>query len=115
MRKHQEIKMATITLEHLHRNGTPDIGKIGEGATILMYSDTYPCTIIARTGKTVTVQEDNHKIESGTWPDFDYSYSPNPEGPVTIFRWSNSHGWQNKNAGRKLLIGTRRYYRDPTF
>jgi hypothetical protein len=105
--------MATITLEHLYKNGTSEQGKVGDGATILMYSDTHPATIIARTAKTLTVQEDNHKIESGTWPDFQYSYSPNPNGAITVFHWSAKKGWQA--SGRRLLVGERRYYNDPTF
>lgn len=105
--------MATITLDHLFKNGTAEEGKIGDGATVLLYSDTYPATVIARTPKSITVQEDNHKIESGTWPDFQYSYTPNPEGKITVFHWSAKKGWQA--PGYRLLIGRRRYYNDPSF
>jgi hypothetical protein len=105
--------MATITLAHLFKNGTSEEGKVGDGATILLYSDSYAVTIIARTAKSITVQEDNRHIASGTWPDFQYTYSRNPDGKVTIFRWSAKKGWQA--PGYRLLIGDRRYYQDPTF
>lgn len=105
--------MATITLSHLCRNGTPEEGKIGDGATILLYSDSYAATIISRTPKSITVQEDSRQLESGEFPDFHYLYDRDPSGRVTTFHWSNKKGWQA--PGYRLLIGTRRHYIDPTF
>lgn len=107
--------MATVTIESFYKNGNPAEGSVGDGATILMYSDTYPATIIARTAKTITVQQDNAKVIAGVWPDYQYAYTPNADGVVTLFRFSTKRGWVNKKMGRRLLIGTRRYYQDPTF
>ena len=107
--------MATITIDHLYHNGTPEQGRIGDAATILYCSDSHPVPIISRTAKSITVREDSHKIESGTWPDFTYSYSPNPAGEVKTYHWSDKKGWQDKNGGTRLLVGHRRYYQDPTF
>lgn len=105
--------MATITMDHLYKNGKPADAKIGDAATILWYSDTTPATIIARTPKSLTVQEDSHKVASGTWPDFTYEYERNPDGVIRKFHWSEKKGWQAE--GLRLLVGNRRYYRDPTF
>jgi hypothetical protein len=105
--------MPTITYQHLCRNTDPTTAKVGDGCTILWYTDTQPATIISRTAKSLTVQVDAHKIESGEWPNFRYSYTPDPEGVVTKFHWSATKGWQAR--GTRLLVGDRRYYQDPTF
>lgn len=88
--------------------------KVGDGATICMWSDRHACTIIKVTRCTVTVQEDkairtdtNGMSESQT-----YSYEPDPNGATYVFRKTKS-GWKSKGVG--LLIGVRRHYYDYSF
>jgi hypothetical protein len=108
--------MATITMDHFCKNGDHTKGAIGDGCTLLLYSDTYPATIVKRTPKTLTVQVDQETIVGGKWPDLEYTYAPNPKGDITTYFWSDKHGWvNNKATARRCLVGERRYYRDPTF
>lgn len=91
---------------------------IGMGATFCIGSDSYPATVIDITpsGKTVTIQEDNYEIISGSSHDgsAEYTYSANPNGRVISFRYSTkSKNW--KNSSYRAYFGIRRKYYDPHF
>lgn len=88
--------------------------KVGDGATICMWSDRHAATIIKVTPYTVTVQEDkairtdtNGMSESQT-----YRYEPDPHGATYTFR-KTKNGWKCKGVG--LTIGVRRHYYDYSF
>lgn len=88
---------------------------VGMGATICGYTDRHPATIIKVTRCQVHVQEDNAtRIDkNGMSEDQTYTYCPNPEGRVLVFR-KTKHGWKDKNKAG-LLIGHRRKYHDFSF
>lgn len=81
-----------------------DTAKVGDGATYKIHTDTQPMTIISRTAKSVTVQEDKATLLNGfnsgeadalefspggfcghTSGRQRYTFEPNPEGAISKF------------------------------
>ncbi len=106
-------------------DGAP-MPKAGDGATVLMWSDRYPATILrvqtfksgSRKGELnrVTVQRDIATIVSGSQQDGSarYEYERDETGPVDYFRMNNK-GQLVSPSGYKLRIGSREKYYDPHF
>ena len=90
--------------------------EIGMGATKVVGSDRYPCTIIDITssGKTLTVQEDKAtRLDNNGMSSLqEYLYEENPDGEIERFRMTK-RGWRNGSVG--LIIGTREKYYDFDF
>ena len=88
--------------------------EIGMAATILMHSDRYPATVIAKTPNTVTVQHDNFKrIDSnGMSESQQYEYEQNLNGSIERF-WVTKRGWRRGHTA--LGLGWREYYYDFSF
>ena len=90
---------------------------VGKGATIHSGSDRYPATIVKVTGSQVHARQDiaepaeGHDYYNGQ----KYTYRPDPEAPVKVFR-KNKHGRYQASGGYpKLSIGIRSRYEDPSF
>jgi hypothetical protein len=89
--------------------------EVGMGATILMFSDRHPATIVkVLTPRKILVQEDNAKRtdKNGMSESQDYTYTPNPKAPVRTFTRRKDGGWQESKSSPTLLIGTRDKYHD---
>lgn len=88
---------------------------VGMGATICCWTDRHAGTIVKVTRCQVHVQLDvaTRTDSNGMSECQTYSYSPNPNGGVTVFR-KTKRGWRSKN-GYGLLIGSRREYYDYSF
>jgi hypothetical protein len=129
--KEMEMKLGTETgslMNHVF-SGYNDVPAVGMGATILMWSDREPATIIEVNEKKryIVVQEDNAKRidTNGMSESQDYEYSPNPEGSKRIYRKMKNGRWQehyiNPETGRLvkgggyLSIGDREKYHDFSF
>jgi hypothetical protein len=100
--------------------------KVGDGATILMWSDREPATVVevirfttgARKGevKAVVIQEDNYKVIMGSMHDGSarYNYSRNEDAPRVTYTKDRAGRFKNK-GGRVLSIGKRDKWYDPSF
>lgn len=103
---------------------------IGEGATILAWTDRYACTVIAWDAKAgvLTVQRDHAKRAdaNGMSEDQDYTYEANRDAEPRYFKMDKQDRWYevtknprtqrwNKSGGRGLLLGVRREYYDFSF
>lgn len=95
---------------------TPEVGM---GATILMFSDTYACTVIKiHSPKRVTVQEDTaiRTDKNGMSESQDYTFTPNPEGPTYVVTLRKNGQWiiegQSMKQGTVVRLGGRRRYFD---
>lgn len=88
--------------------------KVGDGATICMWSDRQACTVIKVTRCTVTVQEDKaiRTDTNGMSECQTYRYEPDPDVATYVFR-KTKNGWKSKGLG--LLIGVRCHYYDYSF
>lgn len=89
--------------------------QVGMGATITAYTDRYAATIVKVTAVQVHVRRDiaTRIDKNGFSESQEYSYQPNPEALIDIFR-KTKRGWRN-SAGNGLLIGERRAYHDFSF
>ena len=104
------------------RNTMPIKPEIGMGATWNSGSDCYPCTIIAmsKSGKTVTLQDDECKVISGHQDDGTacYEYSRCPNGRIQGATMRKDGGYRLKGFSKGygyVNIGIRRRYYDPSF
>ena len=96
---------------------TPIIPKVGEGATILSWSDRRPATVIevSADGKSIRIQEcaytrmdKNYESESQ-----DYTYTDDPQGPIHHVSLTKD-GWKI-DKGNKVVVGKRERYFDYSF
>jgi hypothetical protein len=89
--------------------------KVGMGATLCFWTDRKAGTIIKVTRCQVHVQEDTAtRTDSGGMTEAQqYTYTPNPEGAVHVFR-KTKKGWHS-TSGAGLTIGVRRAYHDFSF
>lgn len=107
-----------------HMYADSGIPKVGDGATLLSYSDRNPATIIEvilfksgpNVGKPrlVRVQGDQWKVVSGSEADGSatYEFSRDENGPISEFRWTGK-SWKGRSG--KVAFGFRERYYDPHF
>lgn len=88
--------------------------EVGDGATILGWSDRHPATVVAvfKQGKYdfVQVQSDNYKRidKNGMSESQEYEYTPNPDGSVSTYRLRNDV-WEcvrKSDTGRYVKTGS---------
>lgn len=101
-----------VTEEH----ATP---KVGDGATMLLYTDrhAYTITAVAKSGKSFTMRRDTVKRidANGMSESQDYEFSPNENGSTETVRMSKK-GWRvGGMRGNKVLVGVRDEYYDFSF
>ena len=94
---------------------------VGMGATRLGYTDRHPCTIVAVTAKSVTVQDDFYKRidDNGMSESQEYEYTPNPEGYKAVYTLRQNGAYVRQGSsvkdGERLAIGFREKYYDFSF
>ncbi len=111
--------MAMLSTLHLFTNGPIESPKVGDPATMLLYSDSHAGTVVyvSPSGKTIRVQKDRAALVAGNTRSErqEYTYERNPDGPITTYR-KTTRGWSNRNAAAsRCLVGVRREWRDPSF
>ncbi len=96
--------------------------KVGDGATIQLWSDSHACTIIKVTAETITLQQDKATLDPIFKPEFTpgghctnqdkqtYTYERDPEGKVTTFHWSNKYKRYSKPGYETILEGRSEFY-----
>lgn len=91
--------------------------EVGDGVTILHWSDRTAATIVwvSPTGKTVRLQEDNAKRTdtNGMSESQTYEFTRNTEATIQTARLT-SKGWKI-TKGSRILIGHRSAYHDYSF
>ena len=95
---------------------------VGMGCTRNAVSDCDPCTIIAmsKSGKSITIQDDEFQIISGSECDgtAQYEYYYNPRGSISGATMRKDGSYRLKGSCKgygRVNIGFRRRYRDPSF
>ena len=104
---------------------TPGNAKVGDGATVVLYTDRYAGTIIKVTPQTITVQRDTAKLVPEFKPDWipggfscictnnedqDYTYERDEQGEVYTFRWSEKHQSYGRPGHLRAIKGRREFY-----
>ncbi len=106
-----------------YANGTCPEPEVGQGATIIHWTDRTACTIVWVDSKKreVRVQRDHaNRVDNRGMSDAqDYKYSPNPNGELYVFTLRKNGKWVAKGQGLKngtrLVIGVRMEYYDFSF
>jgi hypothetical protein len=92
--------------------------EIGMGATVTMFSDRYPATVVAvsESGKTLTIQFDKYaRVDGNGMSDCQqYTYEADPNGVTAQFRLTKN-GWKRLNCSDRLLLNYRERYFDFSF
>jgi len=94
---------------------------IGNGATIVMFTDRHAATIVEATAKTVVVQQDSvaRADSNGMSEDQRYTFTPNPNAVRVAYSLRNTGQWirvgESTKGGQVLLIGHRDEYHDYSF
>lgn len=104
---------------------TPANVKVGDGATICLWSDRHAGTIIKVTKKTVTVRRDKATLDPNFKPEFipggfaahctnqseqTYTYEPDEKGQVETFRWSDKYQSYGTPGNCRLIKGRHEFY-----
>lgn len=91
---------------------------VGQGATLVYWTDREPCTVtaVSPSGKTVTLREDKatRLDEKGMSEGQSYSFEPDPSGRVVKARLNKRGRWKTP-GGTSVLIGHREKYYDYSF
>lgn len=92
--------------------------QVGDGVTIHLYSDSYAATVIKRTPKSITVQQDKAiRIDkNGMSEDQEYRFERDEKGWVSTYRWSDVYGAFRSSGDQSIGITNGRYeYFDYSF
>lgn len=122
------MKLGTETgslVNHIYSQTQQTLPRVGDGATILSWTDRHAGTVIDvhPTTDTIVVQEDTAKVISGSVMDGSavYEYQRNPNGATYTFK-PVSRGKAKglireggRKDGRSVIFGRRDQHRDPSF
>ena len=105
--------------------------RVGDGVTLNLYSDSQAHTVIARTGRTLTIQRDKAIRDPNFKPEWvpggfsaictnsaeqEWTYERDPEGSITRCHWSEKYGvWQAGSDGSMTVSRGRHEHYDYNF
>ena len=104
---------------------TPANAKVGDGATVYLYTDSHAGTIVKVTKCTVTVRRDKAIIDPNFKPEFilggfcahctnqneqRYTYEPNENGELTTVYWSKKYNRYGQPGDIHLGKGRHEFY-----
>lgn len=100
--------------------------QVGDGITLRVYSDCHAFTIIARTEKTLTIQQDKATLKNNWKPEFvhggftahctnqneqEYDYEKDEKGQILKIRWSDKKSYWNAPRGYAgISLGRHEFY-----
>lgn len=98
--------------------------KVGDGVTYHLWSDAQACTVIKRTAKSITIQEDEATLDPNFKPEMivggfaahctnqneqTYTYKANKNGRKITARWSDKFG-AFMYCGKAITNGRHQFY-----
>lgn len=120
-RNQMAMRLGTETISFQNHMLSGTVGapepEVGMGATILMWSDRHAATIVRVTKTQVHVQRDKAtRIDNNGMSESQrYTFEPNPEAAVEVFRKRKGNRWVLSGGGASLRIGDRSSYHDFSF
>jgi len=89
--------------------------QVGDGVTMAGWTDRHAATVIKRTPKTVTVQQDKatRSDSNGMSDAQSYTYERDPEGATYRFSLRANGTWRkvgDSDKGMRMVAGRREYY-----
>jgi hypothetical protein len=121
------MKVYGNLMNRIMESAKPAHPEVGMGATITMYSDRYPATIVGvelfksgpnkGTASVIRVQEDDavRTDKNGMSEDQDYDYTPNTNNPIITFTRRKNGSFTEKGRTSGLIVGRRDKYYDFSF
>lgn len=116
-------------INHMMSMGDSKEPKIGDGATILSWTDRHPATVVSFDKKRSIVgitRDDYRRIDNNGMSECqEYEYTSNPDGPIEYYKKDKNGSWSgvffnsetkrwNKRGGI-IIIGRRDRYHDFSF
>jgi hypothetical protein len=108
-----------------HISGTPQdmIPEVGMGATVLLWTDREPATVVSvsKSGKSLIVKGDHAERvdDNGMSEQQEYKFSPNPDAIGVEFTLRKNGQWVRKGepmkGGQRIILGKRSKYYDFSF
>ena len=101
---------------------TPANAKVGDGATVNLYTDRHACTIVKITKRTITVQRDKATLDPNFKPIYPdgffctnqgeqtYTYERDTNGKLYTIYWSEKHNQYGKPNNYTLSRGRHEFY-----
>lgn len=104
---------------------TPANAKVGDGATVYLYSDSHAGTIVKVTKRSVTVRRDKATLNPNFKPEIipggfcghcinqdeqSYTYEPDENGSLTTVYWSKKHNQYGLPGNLQLGKGRHEFY-----
>ena len=107
-------------INHLYSNSNNPLPTVGDGATMLYWTDRQACTVVEVSPKRIVVQEDKatRTDNLGMSDCQSYSYERNPNGAKYTFTLRNNGRWVRQGdtkRGQGIRFGTRDQYHDYGF
>ena len=117
------LKLGTQTgslVNHLYSTAANKPIAVGDGATILHWTDRTACTVISVSPKTIVLQEDKstRTDKFGMSDQQEYGYTPNVKGAKSTFTLRKNGKWiklGDSMKGTQCIIGKRDQYYDYSF
>lgn len=112
------MKLYGNLMNRIAESSTQKVVKVGDGATVVMYSDRKAATVVEATDMRIIVQEDTAKRTDshGMSDSQSYMYERNAEGRVYAFTKRRNGRFveqgQKMNQGVGLVTGVRDEYHD---
>ena len=98
---------------------TSNVPKVGDGATIQLWSDRHACTVIQVTqnGRRIVVQRDKAtRVDSnGMSESQEYTFEPDTNGSTTIATLRKDGSYREVGGKTLIHIGSRSEYYDYSF
>jgi|GEM_PF-668320 len=104
---------------------TPANAKVGDGATVIMWSDRHAGTIVKVTKSTITIQRDKATLAPDFKPEFilggfsahctnqgkqSYTYEPDERGTLTTIHWSRKYNRYGTPGNLTASRGRHEFY-----
>lgn len=100
--------------------------KVGDGITLILYTDAHAYTIIKRTEKTLTIQRDKVSLKPNWKPEIipggfaghcinqdeqEYDYESDLNGKIMTIHWSNKYQcWNAPHGYSRIRLGRHEFY-----
>jgi hypothetical protein len=118
MREREETKHMTEETRMLTTCCGPK-PEVGMGATLVVGSDNYPMTVVAvhGGGRSIELQYDDAKRvdKNGLSEIQEWKITPNPTAQKVVATKRRNGAYRLRGEPTRVLLGSRRMYRDPSF
>lgn len=123
--RHMQERIPENIKETHERILTPATAKVGDGATVVLYSDMYAGTIVKVTKSTITIRRDKATLDPSFKPEFivggfaghctnqsdqSYTYEPDENGQEYTLHWSKKYNSYGRPNDLRAIKGRHEFY-----